>query len=65
MEDQFNSLVTNLDLQEQDTFSIMHVNIRSINNKFDDFTEYLRSLDHKFSIIGLSETWLNDTTKNC
>ena len=47
MEGQFNYL-TNLKFQEQDTFSILHLNIRSINNKFDDFTEYLRSLEDKF-----------------
>lgn len=39
-------------------FSIAHYNIRSIINKHDDFTSYLASLKHKFSIIGLTETWL-------
>ena len=43
----------------------MHLNIRSLNNKFNDFTEYLRSLNHEFSVVGLSVTCLNDITKNC
>lgn len=37
--------------------SIMHCNVRSISKHFDDFTEYLQSLDKTFSVIGLSETW--------
>ena len=40
-------------------FSILHLNIRSIMNKFDDFKAYLDSLDHEFSVIGLSETSKN------
>ena len=33
-------------------------------SKFDDFKAYLRSLEHEFSIIGLSETWLNSSNVN-
>ena len=29
-------------------FSILHLNIRSIMSKFDDFKAYLRSLEHEF-----------------
>ena len=36
-------------------FSILHCNI-SITNKHADFVDYLHSLDHKFSVIGLTET---------
>ena len=45
-------------------FSILHLNIRSIMNKFDDFKAYLNSLEHDFSVIGLSETWLNSCNIN-
>ena len=41
-------------------FSLIHLNIRSITNKFDSFKELLKSLDTKFKIIGLTETWLKD-----
>ena len=44
--------------------SILHLNIRSIANKFDDFNAYLDSLAHEFSVIGLSETWLNCSNLN-
>lgn len=45
-------------------FSILHLNIPSIMNKFDDFKAYLNSLEHEFSVIGLSETWLNSCNEN-
>ena len=32
--------------------------------KHDDFVGYLDSLDHKFSVIGLTETWLNSNNVN-
>ena len=40
------------------TFSLLHFNIRSLPKHFDDFTDYLELLTHKFTIIGLTETWL-------
>ena len=33
-------------------FSIVHLNIRSIMNKSDDFKAYLDSLKNEFSVIG-------------
>ena len=45
-------------------FSSLHLNIRSIHNKFYDLKAYLNSLEYKFSIIGLSETWLNPDNIN-
>ena len=41
--------------------SMMHLNTRSLNNKFDSFKQLLNSLIVPFQIIGLTETWLNDT----
>ncbi len=41
-------------------FSMMHLNTRSLNNKFDTFRQLLDSLIIPFQIIGLTETWLND-----
>ena len=40
---------------------MMHLNTRSLNNKFDSFKQLLNSLIVPFQIIGLTETWLNDT----
>ena len=40
------------------TFSLLHFNIRSLPKHFGDLTDYLELLTHKFTIIGLTETWL-------
>lgn len=47
-----------IDSSQKINLSIAHFNIRSIINKHDDFSSYLGSLKHEFSIIGLTETWL-------
>lgn len=36
-------------------FSALHCNIRSLNANFDHFSEMLHRLNHEFSIIGLTE----------
>ena len=46
-------------------FSILTLNIESINGKFDELTIYmyieeLSKINFKFSVICLQETWLSD-----
>ena len=41
--------------------SILNLNIRSIANKFDSLRNLLNTLKQPFSIISLTETWLNDS----
>ena len=55
-----NDVTTNI---ANNKFSFLHLNIRSISNKFDSFKHLLNTLKQSFSVIGLSETWLND--QNC
>lgn len=45
-------------------FSIFHLNIRSIANKFDTFKQLIISLNIEFQIMGLTETWLIDDDVN-
>ena len=40
--------------------SFLHMNIRSLSNKFDKLTNFLGQLRVKFTIIRISETWLDD-----
>ena len=40
--------------------SFLHMNIRSISNKFDKLTNFFSQLRVKFPIVGISETWLDD-----
>ena len=44
----------------EEKFSLLHLNIRSILNKFDSFKNLIDALNIPFQIIGLTETWLND-----
>ena len=41
--------------------SLVHFNCRSIAKNFEKLEDLLDSLNHKFKIIGLTETWLNDS----
>ena len=43
-------------------FSLLHLNIRSISKKLDSFSIFLGSLSAKFSVIGITETWLDDSS---
>ena len=43
------------------SFSVAHLNIRSIPANFSAFLSFIGSLDHCFTVIGLSETWLNSS----
>ena len=43
-------------------FSLMHMNIRSVPKHLHEFKEYHHALDLKFSLIGISETWLTNST---
>lgn len=42
---------------------MLHMNTRSIKNKLDVIKESLNSLSHKISVIGVTETWLNNENK--
>jgi hypothetical protein len=42
--------------------SFFHLNIRSLGRNFDSLTNLLLLVDHKFSVIGISETWLQDSS---
>ena len=43
-----------------ENFSIIYLNIRSLNANFDNFRNMLSECDHCFNIICLSETWCTD-----
>ena len=45
--------------RENDLFSLIHVNIRSMSCNISTFEHFLESLNLDYYIIGLSETWLN------
>ena len=46
--------------KKKDDLSFMYINARSIPKNFDLLTLSLSNLNHTFSTIGISETWLNN-----
>mgnify|MGYP002804047169 FL=1 len=57
----FSRLMKTANIANDNIFSITHLNIRSLNNKLNSLKKLLNSLNLPFQIIGLTETWLNDT----
>ena len=43
-------------------FSFLHLNIRSIYQNLSQLTDLLLRLEHQFHAIGISETWLKDSS---
>ena len=39
-------------------FSLLHLNIRSLNRHYDNLINCLARIKNRFSVIGISETWL-------
>ena len=56
LSDTLNDLTKN----KQPEISLIHFNSRSLDKNLDQITDYLKTLNHKFSIIAFSETWLKD-----
>ena len=49
-----------LDKTQASKFSILHMNVRSIKNKFDEVQNFLTRSDNQWDVICLSESWLKD-----
>ena len=45
---------------DSNNISVFHINIRSMNSNGDDLSSFLSSLEFKFDIICITETWFND-----
>ena len=59
----FNEIIQN-NLAFSESLSSIHLNIRSLGCYFNSLTNLLVSINHKFSVIGISETWLQDSLHN-
>ena len=47
---------------ENSRFSIMHLNARSLLKNLDQLNLILKNLNRTFSVLGVSETWLTEST---
>lgn len=52
----------NLNAFDKYSFSMLHLNMRSLNKHHEDLRSLLACMDHKFDIIGCTETWINNYT---
>ena len=59
-----NEIDKNFQNFSKESFSVLHLNIRSMNKNFEAFQDFYKSLNTKFSIICLTETWANDSNQN-
>ena len=48
----------------KESFSVLHLNIKSMNKNFEAFQDFCKSLNTKFTIIRFTETWANDSNIN-
>jgi len=53
--DSFNEKITGC--ENRIKLSILHLNIRSLNNNHEELCEFLRTIHHEFDVIILSEIW--------
>ena len=44
----------------KNVFSVCHANIRSVCKNLNSLESYLNTLNHEFTIVGLTETWLQN-----
>ena len=58
-DESFTRLMHKSTLKEQ-SFSLCHLNIRSIRKNLGAFESFIDTLQYEFPIIGLTETWLSD-----
>ena len=48
----------------ENSFSVYHINNRSLNKNFDKFLQFLSIMKNEFDIIAISEMWCNDHNIN-
>ena len=48
---------------DQPYLVLLHLNIRSLMNKVEDLQQYLADIGHNFTVIGISEMWLDNNTE--
>jgi hypothetical protein len=60
VEDQFKKML-NSQISCAPSFSLFHLNIRSLERNLSNLTNLLSTLNIEFSVIGITETWLKNS----
>ena len=61
---QIDSAATILKKGNYKTFSVLHLNVRSLNKNFELLKELLTTIKFEFKAICLTETWYTDYPRN-
>ena len=56
-EQTFNNYVSRKGISNNN-FSLFHLNVRSVPANLSSLLSYMENLEHRFSVVGLTETWL-------
>lgn len=62
--DEAKNALKNFNMEQQgfsNSFSILHVNAQSLNNKICNFKTMLHKLNHEFKVLAITESWLKDS----
>lgn len=57
-------MIKSLPSNDNIPLSFLHINARSLRKHYTEIVPYLQSLEHAFSIIGISESWLSPQTEH-
>ena len=60
-EDQFNNQFFKK-MPNTQCLSFLHLNIRNLSRNIDSLTNMMAEINAKFSVVGISETWLQDVS---
>jgi hypothetical protein len=62
--DKFHKTTEDLSIDDG-AFSLFHLNIRSSSKNFSELESFLEVIQFKFTVIGITESWLSDTNADC
>ena len=63
-DDIFNKQYHDMQLDNNNQISLLHLNIRSVQKNLSNLANFMELLDNKFQVIGLTETWFYEGIKN-
>lgn len=62
VDNEFNQLIKTNKISQINSFSLLHINARSLSKNFDALEHMLDLLENNFNIIGVTETWMYQPT---
>ena len=60
LDNEFNHLVPNKNISNNNSFSVLFINARSLNKNFESVEYMIDSLAINFNIVDISETWMSE-----